>query len=24
VLDDFHWVQNPRVMDEAYIDSVLE
>jgi hypothetical protein len=24
VLDDFHRVQNPRVMDEAYFDSALE
>jgi len=24
VLDDFHRVQNPRVMDEAYFESVLE
>lgn len=24
VLDDFHRVQNPRIMDEAYFDMVLE
>lgn len=24
VLDNFHRVQNPRVMDEAYFDMVLE
>ena len=24
VLDDFHRVQNPRVMDEDYFDMVLE
>jgi len=24
VLDDFHRVQNPRMMDEAYFESVLE
>ena len=24
VLEDFHRVQNPRVMDEDYFDSVLE
>jgi len=23
VLDDFHQVQNPRVMDEAYFEKVL-
>ena len=24
VLDDFHRVQNPRLMDEAYFEMVLE